>query len=128
MLILFFMLVLSAPVHAASLVWDQTADGTLHVEYSATCADPYSFVLAVPANPPRFALTPGKFGCYRLVLPEGPTSNVARFFVDVVAELPSTPNLSTKMLDADRLEIIGLNCSSLSTSGTGLKRIVTCKH
>lgn len=41
---------------------------------------------------------------------------------------PSTANITATPLDADRIEIRGLNCTSLATTGTGLQRIVTCRH
>lgn len=41
---------------------------------------------------------------------------------------PPSSNLSTVILSADQIEITGLNCTSLKTSGAGLKRVVTCVH
>lgn len=42
--------------------------------------------------------------------------------------LPPPANLTIRMLDANRVEIIGKvgACRTLKTTGTGLKRIVTC--
>jgi hypothetical protein len=41
----------------------------------------------------------------------------------------TTSNFKVTVLDADHLEIVGLNCPlGLSTSGTGTKRIITCKR
>jgi hypothetical protein len=70
---------------------------------------------------------------------------VVRYFADVdtgwqdvvaaldtrvkILESPvSVTNMTAKQIDADHIEIIGNACTSLSTSGTGLKRIITCKH
>jgi len=39
-----------------------------------------------------------------------------------------TANIEAKVLNADQIEITGLNCARLSTAGSGLKRIVTCGH
>lgn len=41
---------------------------------------------------------------------------------------PATGNLSAKQIDADHVEVVGTNCVSLKTTGTGLKRIVECVH
>jgi hypothetical protein len=47
-----------------------------------------------------------------------------------VVESPPVPtgNITAKVLNADQVEITGLNCVKLTTSGSGLKRIVTCGH
>jgi hypothetical protein len=138
-------LVLSvSTVHAASLIWDPTADGFLLLEYSVTETGPFTVLREVPANPPKYPIT--EFGYYRLTVPNGgPSSNVARFFADVdtgwidaVASLDArvknleTPvsvnNITAKQLDANKIEITGQACTSLKTTGTGLKRIVECLH
>lgn len=41
---------------------------------------------------------------------------------------PPSENLKATTLNADQIEITGLNCTSLKTTGTGLKRVVTCLH
>lgn len=42
---------------------------------------------------------------------------------------PSTSaNVSAAIISADQVEIVGLNCASLRTSGSGLRRTVTCVH
>lgn len=41
--------------------------------------------------------------------------------------LPTT-NITATQVDADRIEIRGLNCASLKTTGTGLRRVITCVH
>jgi hypothetical protein len=144
MLILLFMFLFVTPVQAALLVWDPTADGFLLLEYSQTETGPFTVLREIPANPPRYTIT--EFGYYRLHVPNGgPVSNVARFFTDVdtgwidaVAalearvknlEAPVTVNnISAKQLDANKIEITGQACTSLKTTGTGLKRIVECLH
>lgn len=57
------------------------------------------------------------------------TARVATLETPVVTPPPApTGNITATVLDADRIEIRGLNCTSLATSGTGLNRIVTCRH
>jgi len=43
---------------------------------------------------------------------------------------PPTPttNITSKNLNTDQIEVTGLNCLKLTTSGTGLRRIITCSH
>lgn len=65
---------------------------------------PGSQVICAP--PPTITLTPGP-----APPPPAPTSN-----------------LTTRMIDADRIEIVGTGCTSLRTTGTGLRRIVECVH
>lgn len=50
--------------------------------------------------------------------------------VPPVVTPPPAPssNLTTRMIDADHVEIVGGNCLSLRTTGTGLRRIVECVH
>jgi hypothetical protein len=141
MLILLLILLSVSPVSAASLIWDATADGELKLEFSTLADGPFVELRRIQASPPKSPLEPGKFGYYRLTVPDGPSSNVALFSLDIetglearltaleakVAALP-TGNLKVTVLDADRIEVVGMNCVSLTTSGTGLKRIVTCKH
>jgi hypothetical protein len=118
---LIFWLLMTTVVHAANLEWDNTADGLLDVEFRVTVNEPWIVLKTIPAYPSNFPLT--QFGYYRLKIP-GTTvySNEARYFMDVVG----SDNLSVKALDADRIEIVGMNCKSLSTTGRGLKRIVRC--
>jgi len=65
---------------------------------------PGSRVICAP--PPTITLTPGP-------VPPPP--------------VPAS-NLTTRMIDADRIEIVGTGCTSLRTTGTGLRRIVECVH
>ncbi len=148
MLILFLFFLCATPVSAASLIWDETANGFLLLQYSATEGGPFTVIKEVPASPPSFPIT--EFGYYKLTVPNGgPSSNVARYSADIetgltdqvlalearVAKLETAPvpaptsNFKVTVLDADHLEVVGLNCPlGLSTSGTGSKRIITCKH
>jgi hypothetical protein len=148
MLILLFLLLLASPVSAASLIWDPTADGFLLLQYSATESGPFTVLKEIPAYPPSFPIT--EFGYYKLTVPNGgPSSNVARYSADIETGLTdqvtalearvtaletvpvpaTTSNFKVTVLDADHLEIVGLNCPlGLSTSGTGTKRIITCKR
>jgi hypothetical protein len=144
MLIVLFMLLFAAPVHAASIIWDPTADGFLLLEYSASEGGPFTVIKEIPAYPPSFPIT--EFGYYKLTVPNGgASSNVARYFADVdtgwqdvVAALDtrvkalespvSVTNITAKQLDANKIEITGMACTSLKTTGSGLKRIVECLH
>jgi hypothetical protein len=144
MLILFFILIFAAPVQAASLIWDDTADGFLLLEYSANEGGPFTPIKEIPAYPPSYPIT--EFGYYKLTVPNGgPSSNVARYFADVdtgwqdvVAALDtrvkalespvSVTNITAKQLDANKIEVTGMACTSLKTTGSGLKRIVECLH
>jgi hypothetical protein len=120
---LLFWLLMTIAAHAANLEWDNTADGTLEVEFRVTVNEPWILYKTIPAYPSSMPLT--QFGYYRIHVPgTDHYSNEARFFTDVTG----SDNLSVKALDADRLEIIGLNCASLKTTGRGLKRIMTCVH
>jgi hypothetical protein len=40
----------------------------------------------------------------------------------------SVNNITAKQLDANKIEITGMACTSLKTTGSGLKRIVECLH
>jgi hypothetical protein len=144
MLTLFFFLLMTVSAQAASLVWDPTADGFLLLQYSKTETGPFEVLREIPAYPPSFPIT--EFGYYKLTVPNGgPSSNIARFFADVdtgwidaVASLEtrvkalespvSVNNITAKQLDANKIEITGQACTSLKTTGTGLKRIVECLH
>ena len=139
--------------HAAELVWDaQTIASPLTVERSATQTGTYTTVATLPNGATRFILTPGAYGFYRVRNSAGP-SNSVQFSADLytglvtdrltaletrVAALEAGPvivpppapisNLTTRMIDADRIEIVGGACLSLRTTGTGLRRIVECVH
>jgi hypothetical protein len=144
MLILLFLLLFAVPVQAASIIWDDMADGFLLLEYSANEGGPFTVIKEIPAYPPRYPIT--EFGYYKLTAPNGgPSSNVARYFSDidtgwqdVVAALDtrvkalespvSVTNITAKQIDANRIEITGLACTKLATTGSGLKRIVECIH
>jgi hypothetical protein len=144
MLTIFFFFLMTVSAQAASLVWDPTADGFLLLEYSTTETGPFTVLKEIPAYPPKYPIA--EFGYYRLTVPNGgPSSNVARFFADVdtgwidaVASLEtrvkalespvSVNNITAKQLDANKIEITGQACTSLKTTGTGLKRIVECLH
>jgi hypothetical protein len=144
MLIILFFLLMTVSAQAASLVWDPTADGYLLLEYSQNETGPFTVLKEIPAYPPSVSIT--EFGYYRLAVANGgPVSNVARFFADVdtgwidaVASLEarvknleapvSVNNITAKQLDANKIEITGQACTSLKTTGSGLKRIVECLH
>jgi hypothetical protein len=132
----------------ANLCWDPTADGFFNLTYSQTETGPYQVLKEVPAYPNCISIA--EFGFYKITVPNGgPSSNVAHFSLDVetgwqttVAALearvkalegnttpePTTGNITAKVLDADTVEIIGLNCVKLDTNGSGLKRTVKCLH
>lgn len=60
--------------------------------------------------------------------PQGPMGPEGPMGLPGTTTPPPAGNLSSTVLNADQIEIAGLNCSSLKTSGTGLKRVVTCVH
>lgn len=146
-------LLFSSPVQAASLYWDSPSTGTLTVQMSATATGTYTTVATIPASPMRFVLIPARFGFYRLCTGTA-CSNPVQYSADVYqditnrldvveaslealssAPVPAPPpapapvsNLTTRTIDADHIEIIGGNCVSLRTTGSGLRRIVECVH
>jgi hypothetical protein len=60
-----------------------------------------------------------------LALPEG---GVIKDRMSECLPPPPVENLRLSRLDIDRVEITGLNCRSLDTTGRGLKRVVRCVH
>lgn len=148
MLILVFFLLMAAPVHAASLVWDETADGFLQLEYSTSPNGPFAPVATIPAYPPRYPMIPGKYGYYRLTVPQGPSSQVVRFFadvdtgwIDVVSALetrvkaletpPEPAPVSSIIVKSFTDKSVEIACASgvrpsQKLSSDGLKRIVEC--
>lgn len=48
----------------------------------------------------------------------------------VTAPPPPAPtsNISARQVDSDHVEVVGPNCVSLRTTGTGLRRVVECVH
>lgn len=145
---------LACEASAATLTWDaQTIVSPLTVERSATQTGTFSTVATLPTGATSYILTPGAYGWYRVRNSAGP-SNVVQFSLDlytglvtdrltaletrvtalesgpVVVPPPPAPtsSLTTRMIDADHVEIVGGNCLSLRTTGTGLRRIVECVH
>lgn len=146
------------PAHAAELVWDaQTITSPLTVERSATLTGTYTTVATLPTGSTSYILTPGAYGWYRVRysgIANSAPSNVVQFSLDlytglvtdrltaletrvtaleavpVVAPPPPAPtsNLTTRQIDADHIEIVGGNCLSLRTTGTGLRRTLECVH
>lgn len=142
MLVLLFTLLFAASAQAASLEWDDTAEGTIAVEFSSSPDGPFTTIASIPAQPSQYPLTPGKFGFYRVSNVSG-SSNVVKFSLDIEAgedarldaletrvsllEKPvAVTNITAKQLDANRIEVTGQACTSLKTTGTGLKRIIEC--
>jgi hypothetical protein len=147
MFILLALLLMVGTADAASLFWDSPRTGTMNLERADAEAGPFAFVATISAEVP-YSLTPGAFGYYR-ILNGGIPSNVVRYSLDVngndvltalgsieskvdklqvLIPAPTVTNITAKQIDADHIEIIGNACTSLSTSGSGLKRIITCKH
>lgn len=142
---------LASVAHAATLIWDAqpNSSGPLTIERGTTQAGPFTAVAVVPTGTTQFILTPGAWGHYRVRSTDGP-SNTVQFAADLYAgpvldrldaiearltalETSSDPpapagNITATVIDADRIEIRGANCTSLATTGTGLQRIVTCRH
>jgi hypothetical protein len=126
---------------AASLFWDKPHTGNINLERADAEGGPFAFVATISAEVP-YKLTPGDFGYFRVTY-LGVPSNVVHYSLDVngnevlerltsiegalIKLAPTTSgNLSVKPLDANRIEITGLACSSLKTTGSGLKRVVEC--
>jgi hypothetical protein len=132
---------------AASLFWDAPRTGNINLERADSEAGPFLFVTTISAEVP-YSLTPGAFGYYRIVS-GGIPSNVVRYSLDVYGHdvlaalgsietkvdqlqvlipAPTVNNITAKQLDANKIEITGQACTSLKTTGSGLKRIVECLH
>lgn len=150
--LLLLSLLLAVQAHAAELVWDaQTHASPLIVERSATQTGTYTTVATLPTGTTRFILTPGAYGWYRVRNTAGP-SNVVQFSLDLYTGLvtdrltaletrvtvleagpvivpPPTPtsNLTTRMIDADHIEIV-CNGIGITTSGSGTRRVLECRH
>lgn len=149
-------LLLVAPALASAdmLLWTYTgpAPATVTVERATVEAGPYNLVATIPSLPAQFMLTPGQWGFYR-VRNATQTSNSVNYSLGtntaltvridalearvILLEAPGTGtlppvtvpgNLSSRVIDADHLEIVGTGCLSLRTTGTGLRRIVECVH
>ena len=142
-----------ASAQAAELTWDQqTITSPLTVERSATQAGPFSAVATLPTGATSYILTPGAYGWYRVSNSAGPSNSVlfsADLYTGLVTDrldaletrvtaLESAPvvttppaptgNISARQVDSDRIEVVGTNCTSLRTTGSGLRRIVECVH
>lgn len=84
---------------------------------------------AGPQGPQGIQGIPGPMG------PAGPPTDPAKILaletrvtaLEQAASL-TAGNLSATVLNADQIKVVGLNCKSLSTSLTGLQRIITCVH
>lgn len=55
-------------------------------------------------------------------------ARVAKLEGASLAPAPPSGNLSATVLNVDQIEIVGVNCLSLSTTGRGLQRTITCLH
>lgn len=149
-------LLMAVSAHAAELVWDaQTIASPLTVEWSATQTGTYTTVATLPTGTTRFLLTPGAYGWYRVRNSAGP-SNVVQFSLDLytgtvtsrldalearVATLEHPPigtvetsttappisNLTVRQIDADHIEIT-CNGIGITTSGSGTRRLMECRH
>lgn len=146
-------LFLTVPAQAAELTWDQqTITSPLTVERSATLTGTYTTVATLPTGATSYILTPGAYGFYRVRNSAGP-SNSVQFSADlytglvtdrltaletrvtaleagpVVVPPPPTPtsNLTTRQIDADHIEIT-CNGIGISTTGSGTRRLMECRH
>lgn len=144
---------LATVAQAAELVWDaQTITSPLTVERSTTQAGPFATIATLPTGATRYILTPGAYGWYRVSNSAGP-SNVVQFSLDlytglvtdrltaletrvtaleagpVVAPPPPAPtsNLTVRQIDADHIEIT-CNGTGISTTGSGTRRLMECRH
>lgn len=150
--LLLFSALLSYEAQAAELIWDQqTITSPLVVERSAAQAGPFSTIATLPTGATRYILTPGAYGWYRVSNSAGP-SNVVQFSLDLytglvtdrltaletrVTALESVPvvipppaptsNLTVRQIDADHIEIT-CNGIGMSTTGSGTRRLMECRH
>lgn len=140
--------------NAASLQWEsQPANGSIIVERADTPSGPFTMVATVPQGTTQFILTPGVWGHYRARTAAGP-SNTAQYSADlysggVLARLdliegrlhalevpvssppptpPPTANITARQVDPDHIEVVGTTCTSVRTTGTGLRRLLECVH
>lgn len=135
---------------AATLTWDaQTVVSPLTVEKSATATGPFTTVATLPTGMTAYILTPGAYGWYRVSNSAGP-SNVVQFSLDLYTGLvtdqldaletrvtalevspvpPPAPasNLTIRQIDTDHIEIT-CNGIGISTTGSGTKRLMECRH
>lgn len=72
--------------------------------------------------------TQGEMGPQGPVGPQGPMGPEGPMGPPGPSIPAPTGNISASVLNVDQIEITGLNCSSLKTTGTGLRRVVTCIH
>lgn len=149
--LLLLSLLLSFEAQAAELTWDaQTIISPLTVERSATQTGTFSTVATLPTGATSYILTPGAYGWYRVRNSAGP-SNVVQFSLDIYTgtvtsrldaletrvralEVPvvvqppaSTSNLTVRQIDADHIEIV-CHGSGITTSGSGTRRLMECRH
>jgi hypothetical protein len=142
---------LAVSAHAAELVWDaQPITSPLTVERSATQTGTYTTVATLPTGATSYILTPGAYGWYRVRNSAGP-SNVVQFSLDlytgtvtsrldaletrvraleaqaVVQPPVQTSNLTVRQIDADHIEIT-CNGIGITTSGSGTRRLMECRH
>lgn len=149
--LLLCLMLLAAPVQAASLIWEaQTPPPTtLTVEKGIAVTGPFSLVATIPGSSISIMLTPGQWGFYR-VRNGAATSNVVQYSVDLysagiidrldileskvaafeIVPTPVTPvtptyPLTTRQIDPLHIELICVG-TSMRTTGSGLKRIVEC--
>lgn len=151
-LIVLILCLSTVSAHAAELVWDaQTiTGGPLTVERSATQTGAYATVATLPTGATSYILTPGAYGWYRVRNTAGP-SNVVQFSLDLytgtvtsrldaletrvsalevpVVVQPPAPasNLTVRQIDADHIEIT-CNGIGITTSGSGTRRLMECRH
>jgi hypothetical protein len=153
MILAFMLCVLATVSHAATLTWDaQTIVSPLTVERSTTQTGPYEVIATLPTGAVSYILTPGAYGWYRVRNSAGP-SNVVQFSLDlytglvtdrltaletrvtaletvpVVVPPPPAPtsNLTVRQIDADHIEIT-CNGIGISTTGSGTRRFMECRH
>lgn len=149
-------LFLTVPAQAAELTWDQqTITSPLTVERSVTQTGTFSTVATLPTGATSYILTPGAYGWYRVRNSAGP-SNVVQFSLDLYTgtvtsrldalearvrtletpvippvTVPANPapssNLTVRQIDADHIEIV-CNGIGITTSGSGTRRLMECRH
>lgn len=144
-LVLFISLFLTTSAHALSLIWEYGGTGTVEIQRSVNPAGPWTTIATVPAGQLFYPLPAADGQWYRVNSAVGASNVVqhAPILTDIVSstiqalearltalEAPPAPlpNLSATPIDADHIEILGGNCVSLRTTGSGLRRVVECVH
>ncbi len=129
-------LLLGTTARANTVLWDRSVnpavqDYVLYGCFTAGCT-PTATVVVVPQAATGTTLSvpldlAGKAGALavtaRDALRESPKSAPVPFAFPVATPIT---HITSKNLNTDQVEVTGLSCTSLKTTGRGLKRVITC--